>query len=58
MNNFNFHPPYIFLFSLVFASAFSQNHNFGLKEVQENLPIGNAPLVITNIKERVLKDGI
>ena len=57
MNNFNFHPLYIFLFLLVFASAFSQNHNFGLNEVQENLPIGNAPLVITNVKERIVTEG-
>ena len=57
MNNFNFHPLYIFLFSLVFASAFSQNHNFGLNDVQESLPIGNAPLAITNVKERIVTEG-
>lgn len=49
---------FIFSLSCVITNAFSQNLNFGLNQIQKNLPIGNAPKTITTLKEWVEKPAI
>jgi beta-galactosidase/beta-glucuronidase/archaellum component FlaF (FlaF/FlaG flagellin family) len=49
---------FILTISCVITNAFSQNLNFGLNQIQKNLPTGNAPKAITTLKEWVEKPAI